>query len=161
MRVLTIGTFDVLHPGHIHLFEACNELSKEPNGAGDPFYEVIVAINTDEFVTAYKGQSPVQPYADRVTMVASTFWVDTVLPNAQRAVGDSAWPTIEASHCDVLVIGDDWGPPRDYLGQLGVTQFDLDRAGIAPVVYVPRLPGYSSTGLKGAVSENRVTNYGV
>lgn len=133
MNVLTMGTFDTLHLGHLHLFEVCAQLS-----AGG---RVTVAVNTDEFVTRYKRQ-PLMTYAERAALVGSLRTVDTVLGNDgtdQRALIDAVMP-------DLIAIGSDWAG-KDYYAQLDLTQEWLDARGII-LAYVPRVGGWSSTAVK-------------
>jgi glycerol-3-phosphate cytidylyltransferase len=156
MRVLTIGTFDLLHPGHVALFRTCWELSK----SDDDFPSVTVALNSDEFIAAYKGFPPVQPLADRVTMVDACRYVDSVMVNCQRAVGDSAAETIDLSGATQIVIGDDW-QSKDYLGQLGIDEEWLTDRHMEPVVYVPRAGHHSSRRLKLDVLQHNSNTYGV
>ena len=135
MNVFTAGTFDLLHPGHVHLFRECTVFAQDS--------PVTVAVNTDEFITRYKGRPPVQTYDERATMVEAIRYVDKVVPND----GTDQATVIEAAHPDLIVIGSDWHT-RDYHAQLGITQDWLDERGIA-VVYIPRVGGWSSTAVKG------------
>lgn len=141
MRVLTMGTFDLLHPGHIALFAWCRKLA-----GGD---EVIVTVNADAFVGSYKARAPVMGEDARRDVVAALADVDRCFvheygPDAGRTI-DLALPA-----GGIVAIGADWRD-RDYLGQLGVTQDWLDERGIV-VVYVPLVPGHSSTGLREATA---------
>lgn len=141
MRVLTMGTFDLLHPGHLALFKWCWKMSGPGSwGAGGT---VIATVNSDEFVESYKGRPPVMGEVHRCEMVQAVRWVTDAYIHVH---GPLAGPTIEAHRPDVLAIGADWRD-RDYLGQLGVTQEWLDERGIV-VVYVPLLAGHSSTALR-------------
>jgi glycerol-3-phosphate cytidylyltransferase len=146
INVLTIGTFDGLHVGHLELLRGCRAI------AGDNRDEarVIAGVNTDAFVERYKGKPPVHPYAHRAELVDAVRFVDTVLPN----MGDEdAKPLIEAVAADVIVIGDDWlDEGRDetrYMRQLDVTQGWLTQRGIR-IVYLPRTRGVSSSALRKA-----------
>lgn len=132
-RVLTIGTFDMLHPGHIELLEGCRAL-------GD---EVYVAVNRGEFVQRFKGREPVIPLWGRMLMLKSLRQVDHVLVN----MGDEqASKAIAAVGPQVIAVGSDW-QGKDYLRQLGVTERWLDERGIT-VVYVPRTTEFSTTHLR-------------
>lgn len=124
-RVLTLGTFDVFHAGHVALLRRCRAL------AGDG--QVIVGLNTDSFIERYKGKAPVITYVDREAVIAACRYVDAVIPNDQT--DGSALDVIEAVDPDLIAIGWDWRD-RDYLGQLGVK--DLGRI---RVVYLPYTPG--------------------
>ena len=137
VRVITLGTFDLLHPGHVHLLKACRRLA-------GPHGEVVVAVNRDGFVERYKGHVPVMGETERRMMVEQLPYVTRAIVN----LGDEyAGRTIEALGPGLLVIGADWRD-RDYLGQLRVTVGDLDRWQILGPVYVPLLADHSSTALR-------------
>jgi len=139
MRVLTLGTFDLLHVGHLEMFRECRRWAG-PGG------RVIVAVNRDEFVERFKGRRPAIPYAQRFAMLEAVRDVDLVVPN----VGDEdAIFTIEAIAPDIIAIGNDW-QGRDYLGQLNVTQGWLDLVGIR-VVYVRRTTGVASSEIRASL----------
>lgn len=144
MNVWCGGTYDLLHPGHVHLFREAHRIAMTE---GAPWTgRVIVAVNTDEFVETYKGTRPVQSYAERLDMVSAVRWVN----ETQRNDGTGQADLILAADARVILIGDDWAPPRDYLAQLGIDQTFLDRYRIR-VVYLPRRGGYSSTLLKALI----------
>jgi len=135
MRVLTMGTFDTIHAGHIGLFNQCRRL------AGDS--EVIVAVNTDEFVTSYKGKPPLVPYASRAAVIQTLRTVNRVVPN----YGGWQQPLLIAQVApDILVVGDDWAA-KNYLEQINTTQQWLDSKNIQ-LCYVPRTGNWSSTAIK-------------
>ena len=137
MRCLTLGTFDLLHPGHVHLLRQCRRL------AGD-HGEVIVGVNRDDFVERYKGHRPVMGEVERRFIVEQLPYVTRAIINT----GDEyAGRIIEALGPGLLVIGADWRD-RDYLGQLRVTVDDLDRWQILGPVYVPLLADHSSSRLR-------------
>jgi cytidyltransferase-like protein len=143
MNVLTIGTFDLLHPGHLELLAGCR-LVAGPDG------RVTVGVNRDEFVERYKGHAPAQPLGARVELLRAIRDVDAVLVN----VGDEdSGVLIDAVRPDALAIGDDWLDPghdqRRYLAQLGIT-LDWLRERSLMVHYIPRTRGTSSTALRGA-----------
>ena len=139
MNVLTIGTFDRLHVGHLELLEACRYMV----GAGT----VSVAVNRDAFVERFKGATP-QPLAHRMEMLRALRVVDQVYVN----VGDEdAGLVIDVVGPDMLAIGDDWLDPghdeRRYLAQLGITHEWLAERGLR-IDYVPRTRGVSSSALR-------------
>ena len=138
MRVITLGTFDILHAGHLKLFRVCRELA----GAD----QVIVALNSDAFVKAFKGHFPIMDYQERADMIILTGLVDIVVPNDQWRVGSSALSTINSTGAKLIVIGTDW-LGKDYLGQLGVTIKDLEKHGIS-LCYEPRIGNISTTEIK-------------
>lgn len=136
MRVLTLGTFDTIHAGHVGLFHQCRRLAG-PDG------EVVVAVNSDEFVEYYKGAPPLIPYESRAVVIANLNMVDLVVENNNHR--DQA-NLIDEMMPDLIVVGQDWAL-KDYVGQLGITQEWLDTRDIQ-LCYVPRTGHWSSTGIK-------------
>ena len=134
MNVWTGGTFDLLHPGHIHLLHECAKRGR-----------VTVAVNTDEFVAQFK-DPPVQSLGERLTMVGAVRFVHKVQVNPG---GKEQARLILEAHTNLIVVGDDW-EDRDYAGQLGVTNDWLANHGLR-VEYFPRIPGYSSSDLKAVI----------
>jgi glycerol-3-phosphate cytidylyltransferase len=133
MIVYTGGTFDLFHAGHAAFLARCAA-----------FGDVVVALNTDEFIAAYKGKPPVCTYVEREAVLLACRYVDRVLPN--YAAADSR-PAIEVVAPDVIAIGSDWAR-RDYYAQMGFDQDWLDARGIG-LLYLPYTPGISTTLLKG------------
>jgi glycerol-3-phosphate cytidylyltransferase len=131
VRILTVGTFDLLHEGHIDLFRRCRALAGKHG-------TVMIGVNSDEFVESYKGALPWVPEYSRLRQVEA-------YGAATLHSGDTGH-FIETRTPEYLVIGSDWAR-RDYLGQLGVTQDWLDEHRIG-VVYVPLVPDISSTIVK-------------
>lgn len=134
--VYTGGTFDLFHAGHIKFLKACRRI------AGDEGY-VLVALNTDEFIEAYKGKPPVMTYEERKTVLLACKYVNSVVPNLS---GADSKPTIMTYEPDFIVIGDDWAR-KDYYTQMQFTQEWLDEQDIQ-LVYVPYTKGISTTELK-------------
>jgi cytidyltransferase-like protein len=132
MRVLTLGTFDPPHPGHVGLFAQGGE--------------VVVAVNADQFILNYRGKAPLMTETDRAGVIAGFRDVDTVVINRQL-LGQPM--LIESVAPDCIVIGQDWAL-KDYLGQLRITQGWLDDRNIQ-LCYVPRTGDWSSTEIKSAV----------
>lgn len=132
---------DLCHRGHIKLFKRCREL------AGDG--KVIIGLNTDEFVTKYKGKPPVMTYQERYDTIIETGLVDEIIPNDQ-ATGD-ARQIIKDSGASLIVIGSDWAR-KDYVGQIGVNWDWLDRNDIG-ICYVRYTHGISTTELKRRIKE--------
>lgn len=123
-RVITYGTFDLLHYGHINLLKRAKEL-------GD---YLIVAVSTDEFNWNEKQKKSYYTYELRKAMVESIRYVDLVIPenNWEQKRTD-----IHDYNVDVFVIGDDWEGKFDFLKEEG-----------AEVVYLERTPEISSTQIK-------------
>jgi len=131
--VYTGGTFDLLHSGHVNFLRRCNELG-----------EVTVALNTDEFIEAYKGKPPVMTYSEREAVLLGLKYVARVVPNMGGA--DSR---ISIDHLcpDIVAIGSDWAR-KDYYKQMMFSQDWLDERGIG-LLYIPYTSGISTTQIKG------------
>ena len=123
-KVITYGTFDLLHYGHINILRRAREL-------GD---YLVVAISTDEFNWNEKGKKCYFTYEQRKAMVESIRYVDRVIPetNWQQKRTD-----VHDYDIDVFVMGDDWEGKFDFLKDEGVE-----------VVYLPRTPEISTTQIK-------------
>lgn len=123
-RVITYGTFDLLHYGHISLLKRAKEL-------GD---YLIVAVSTDEFNWTEKQKKCYFTYEQRKALVEAIRYVDLVIPetNWNQKVSD-----VHEYHVDTFVIGDDWEGKFDFLKDEGVD-----------VVYLPRTPEISTTKIK-------------
>ena len=140
LKVYTGGTFDLFHAGHVAFLMTCKQL------AGDA--EVVVSLNTDEFIEEYKGKPPVMSYAERATVLAACRFVDKVIPNIGGL--DSKIAIAQASP-DLIVIGSDWAR-RDYYKQMGFDQDWLDDFEIG-LVYIPYTRGISSTDIKARLAK--------
>lgn len=134
--VYTGGTFDLFHSGHVRFLRACRRLVGDEGS-------VIVALNTDGFIEAYKGRPPIMSFAEREEVLLGCRYVDAVVPNI---AGADSKPTILQVDPDFVVIGDDWAR-RDYYAQMQFTQDWLDDLEIQ-LVYVPYTQGISTTELK-------------
>ena len=123
-RILTYGTYDLLHYGHIRLLKRAKEL-------GD---YLIVALSTDEF-NATKGKKAYHNYETRKKMLEAIRYVDLVIPeeNWNQKIND-----VKEYHVDVTVMGGDWeGNPK----------FEELRE-YCDVVYLPRTEGVSTSKIK-------------
>ena len=123
-RVITYGTYDLLHYGHINLLRRAKAL-------GD---YLIVALSTDGFNSREKHKKTYFTYEQRKQLLESIRYVDLVIPedNWQQKRTD-----VKEYHIDVFVIGDDWEGKFDFLKEQGVE-----------VVYLPRTPEISSSQMK-------------
>ena len=130
--VYTGGTFDLFHVNHARFLERCYE-----------FGDVIVSLNTDEFIEAYKGKPPIMSYAEREGVLRACRWVTEVIPNSG---GSDSTIAIEQVKPDVIAIGSDWAR-RDYYAQMDFDQDWLDSEGIG-LCYIPYTQGISSTDIK-------------
>jgi len=120
--VITYGTFDMFHIGHLNILKKAKEL-------GD---YLIVAVSTDSF-NEIKGKKTLIPYDQRAEIVKSIKYVDYVIPENSW---DQKINDIKKYSVDVFVIGDDWKGKFDYLEKL------------CEVVYLERTKGVSTTYLK-------------
>lgn len=123
-RVITYGTFDLLHYGHINLLRRAKEL-------GD---YLIVALSSDEFNLVEKKKKCYFDYEKRKVLLESIRYVDLVIPEESWSQKES---DMREYHIDTFVIGDDWKGKFDYLKSMGVD-----------VVYLPRTPQISTTIIK-------------
>ena len=121
--VITYGTFDLFHFGHLELLKRAAEY-------GD---KLIVVLSTDEF-NLQKNKISRQPYSLRKQNLECIKFVSLVIPenNWEQKEND-----IKTHNVNTLVMGDDWNGKFDYLMPL------------CKVIYLPRTPGISSTILKG------------
>lgn len=140
LTVYTGGTFDLLHPGHVAFLNRCKEIAGYDGN-------VIVSLNTDEFIADYKGKSPVMTFKERMDTLMGLRSVDEVMPNVGGA--DSRIAIMQAAP-DIIVIGSDWAR-RDYYNQMNFTQSWLDERGIG-LCYIPYTKGISSTEIKKRLS---------
>jgi len=122
----------LFHSGHTAFLKRCAELGT-----------VTVALNTDEFIEAYKGKPPVISYAERAAVLLGCRWVDAVVPNVG---GLDSRISIALVEPDLVVIGSDWAR-RDYYKQMMFDQDWLDERGIG-LCYIPYTKGISSTEIK-------------
>ena len=121
-KVITYGTFDLFHIGHLNLLRRAREL-------GD---YLVVAVSTDEF-NAGKHKQCVYPYEHRAKIVEAITYVDMVIPETswKQKIED-----VKKYDIDVFVIGDDWEGEFDFLKDL------------CEVVYLPRTGDISTTHVK-------------
>lgn len=138
MRVITIGTFDLLHAGHRELFAYGAEIN---GGAG-----VYVGVNSSVFVRTYKGE-PAQSTRTRLTAVRTERNVYHAVIHTGATL--ATIHALSSGRPSLLLIGSDWHG-RDYLTQLGVTWDELKAVGVIGIVYAHRpSDGPSSTKLRG------------
>lgn len=137
LKVYTGGTFDLFHSGHVSFLKRCSEIGS-----------VTVALNTDEFITKYKGKPPVVSYSEREAVLLACRYVDAVVPNTG---GMDSTIAIEAVEPDIIIVGSDWAR-RDYYAQMNFDQDWLDERGIG-LAYIPYTKGISTTDLKKRVKD--------
>ena len=130
-KVITYGTFDLLHYGHINLLKRAKSL-------GD---YLIVGLSTDEFNMNEKNKDCYFDYDRRKSLLDALRYVDLVIPekNWEQKLSD-----IQNLNVDVFVIGDDWKGKFDYLKDSGVE-----------VVYLPRTEEISTSKIKEDLNHGR------
>jgi glycerol-3-phosphate cytidylyltransferase len=121
-KVITYGTFDLLHIGHINIL-------KRAKAFGD---YLIVAVSTDEFNLG-KDKVCTIPYEDRAEILRAIRYVDEVIPEKEWAQKVS---DVVSNKVDTFVMGDDWAGKFDEL------------KAHCDVVYLPRTEGVSTTFIK-------------
>ena len=126
-KVITYGTYDLLHVGHINLLRRAKEM-------GD---YLLVVLSTDEF-NAIKHKTAYHSYADRKMILEAIRYVDEVIPENcwEQKVDD-----VVNNNIDVFVMGNDWEGQFDFLKEY------------CEVVYLPRTDGISTTKIKNDLHE--------
>lgn len=121
-KVITYGTYDLLHTGHINLLRRARAL-------GD---YLVVAISTDEF-NASKGKKAYYTFEQRKAILEAIRYVDKVIPedNWEQKIDD-----VKKYNIDTFVMGDDWKGKFDFLEEY------------CEVIYLPRTVGISTTQIK-------------
>jgi glycerol-3-phosphate cytidylyltransferase len=133
----TGGTFDLFHYGHINFLKKCYAICEN----------VIVALNTDEFVNKYKAK-PIMTYEEREQSLKECKYVSKVIPHT---TGFDSKPTIKVVNPNIIAIGDDWCH-KDYYEQMGFDQKWLDNNNIV-LVYIPYTKGISTSEIKHRINE--------
>jgi len=142
--IYTGGTFDLFHAGHANFLGLCKKMAGEDG-------DVVVSLNTDEFIEAYKGKAPIMSYGERKAVLEACKYVSYVIPNID---GADSKPAILKVEPDWIVIGDDWAK-KDYYAQMQFTQAWLDIHNIG-LAYVPYMQGISTTDLKQRIAGRQV-----
>lgn len=121
-KVITYGTFDLLHKGHINILRRAKEM-------GD---HLTVVISSDEF-NAIKGKTSFMPFEDRKYILEAVKYVDAVLPENdwEQKISD-----VVDNEIDIFVMGHDWEGKFDFLKDY------------CEVIYLPRTDGISTTKIK-------------
>lgn len=129
-RVITYGTFDLLHYGHINLLKRAKQL-------GD---YLIVVVSSDEFNLKEKNKVCYFNYEYRKNLVEAIRYVDLVIPETSWEQKKS---DVKDYHIDTFVMGDDWKGKFDFLKEH------------CEVVYLERTPEISTTKIKNELGLNR------
>ena len=122
-KVITYGTFDLLHYGHVNLLQRAKAL-------GD---YLVVALSTDEWKWSQKQKKCYFSYEERKRLLEAIRYVDLVIPEEswEQKASD-----VQEYHIDTFVMGNDWEGKFDFLKEY------------CDVVYLPRTPEISTTQIK-------------
>lgn len=120
IRVITFGTFDVFHVGHLRILERARQMGTA----------LIVGISTDELNYSKKGRKPYYDLSERMEIIRALRCVDTVFPEESLELKRYY---IENYKANILVMGDDWAGKFDDLND------------VCKIVYLPRTPSISTT----------------
>ena len=132
-RVITYGTFDLLHYGHINLLRRAKAL-------GD---YLVVALSTDEFNWNEKRKKCYFSYEKRKQLLEAIRYVDLVIPEEHW---EQKRADVREYHIDTFVMGDDWKGKFDFLKDA------------CEVIYLERTPEISTTQIKANLRGNDVRN---
>ncbi len=124
--VITYGTFDLFHIGHLRLLQRAKSL-------GD---RLIVAVSTDDF-NSIKGKKSIIPFEQRAEIVSNVKCVDLVIPETSW---EQKLEDIKKYRVDIFVMGDDWKGKFDNLKEY------------CQVIYLPRTEGISSSQIRETLS---------
>jgi glycerol-3-phosphate cytidylyltransferase len=127
--VITFGTFDVFHVGHLRVLERAAEL-------GD---RLVVGVSSDALNLRKKEREPVLSERERMAIIAALKPVDEVFLEESL---EQKREYVEKYRADVLVMGDDWKGRFDHLSD------------VCEVVYLPRTPAISTTALIEKISNS-------
>ncbi|EOY1445930.1 adenylyltransferase/cytidyltransferase family protein [Escherichia albertii] len=119
-KIITFGTFDVFHVGHVNILERAASL-------GD---YLIVGVSSDELNYSKKQRYPIYPQKDRIKIISSLKFVNEVFIEESL---DKKLEYIKTYNADILVMGDDW------VGRFDWVKSDCE------VIYLPRTPSISTT----------------
>lgn len=120
INVITFGTYDLLHIGHINIFKRAKTYG----------YKLIVGISTDQLNIA-KGKKTIQNYNTIYNNIKKLDYIDSIFPEDKLELKDQY---IKEHDADILIMGDDWKNKFDWVS--------------CPVLYLPRTPNISTTILK-------------
>ena len=129
--VITFGTFDVLHVGHVRVLNRAAAL-------GD---RLVVGVSSDALNFAKKGRNPVFTQDERMEIIRNIKVVDAVFVEESLELKRQY---VTEHQADVLVMGDDWAGKFDFLND------------VCKVVYLPRTPSVSTTAIIEHISTTRV-----
>ena len=125
MIIITFGTFDLLHIGHINILERCKNLNESPDDN-----TLIVGISSDKFSFEKKSRYPIYNQDQRKKLLESLRFVDKVFIEESF---EKKREYILENKADIFIMGNDWENKFDELND------------ICKVIYLPRTPSISTT----------------
>ena len=126
--VVTFGTYDLLHVGHLRLLKRAHDL-KGPNGT------LIVGISSDNLNYVKKNRYPVYSQEERIELILSLKYVDAVFIEDSLELKPEY---LKKFKTDILVMGDDWKDKFDNCKTIpGLEHLEI--------IYLPRTPSISTT----------------
>jgi glycerol-3-phosphate cytidylyltransferase len=131
MRIITFGTFDLFHIGHLNILNKCKEY-------GDV---LIVGVSSDNLNFQKKKQFPIINEKSRITIIQNIKCVDIVFTEEKLELKREY---IKQFNADILIMGDDWKDKFDYLKD------------ICKVIYLPRTPNISTTYIKNTINNSNL-----
>lgn len=123
MRIITFGTYDLIHIGHINILEKCKNFNNKKN-------TLIVGISSDNFSFSKKQKYPIYKQEQRKKILESLIFVDSVFYEESF---EKKREYILENKADIFIMGDDWEGKFDEFKD------------ICKVVYLPRTPSISTT----------------
>jgi glycerol-3-phosphate cytidylyltransferase len=127
-RIITFGTYDVLHIGHIRLLNRAKSLGSH----------LIVNVSSDGLNRNKKGREPIYPLKSRLEIISSLRFVNEVFVEDSLELKAEY---ITSKNAETLVMGDDWRGRFDHLNEY------------SKVVYLPRTPSNSTTEVTEIIKE--------
>ena len=118
-RVITFGTFDVFHVGHVNILERAKLHGNY----------LVVGVSSDQLNIEKKGRAPIYSEEDRMHIIRSLRCVDEVFLEESLALKPDY---IQYYNANILVMGDDWKGKFDHLSHL------------CQIIYLPRTPSIST-----------------
>lgn len=122
LRVITFGTFDVFHVGHLRILQRAKELGSH----------LIVGVSSDQLNFSKKARFPVYSQDERIEIIKNLRCVDEIFLEESLELKAEY---IQQYHADILVMGDDWQGKFDHLQQL------------CRIMYLPRTSAISTTAI--------------
>lgn len=118
--VITFGTFDVFHVGHVRILQRARSLGSK----------LVVGVSSDQLNIFKKGRPPVYDQNERIEIISSLKYVDMVFVEDSLELKKEY---ILQFNAEILVMGDDWAGKFDELNEF------------CQVIYLPRTPSISTT----------------